>query len=146
MEGPPFDDPIFADFPGQSLPSLNSTLLQHKSPGSSSGNDRGVHSIQVMLGLHQQHHSQQDDAYGGAHIDLGPLFPSTTEKTKPPTNDNQQQQQQQAPPASPAKPKIDGKTKAKNDGNNGVKKKKTRWVLIILIIYTSRVRFYAPPF
>lgn len=126
MEGTPFDDPIFADFPGQSLPSLNSTLLQHKSPNGNGNNDRGVHSIQVMLGLHQQHHGQQEDAYGGAHIDLGPLFPPSSDKTKQSSSESQQQQQQQAPPASPAKPKIDGKAKNKTDGNNGVKKKKTR--------------------
>lgn len=46
MEGTPFDDPIFADFPGQTLPSLNSTLLQKNANGDSG---RGVHSIQVRF-------------------------------------------------------------------------------------------------
>lgn len=50
MEGAPFEDPNFADYSNQPLPSLNSTLLQGK-------NQEGmnVHSIQVMLGLQQQH-------------------------------------------------------------------------------------------
>lgn len=132
MEGTPFDDPIFADFPGQTLPSLNSALLQHKSPGSSGDSGRGVHSIQVMLGLHQQHHGQQDDNYGGTggQLDLGPLFPSassSSDKLKHQSSDSQQQPSSaSAPPASPTKPKIEGKGKNKNDGNNGVKKKKTR--------------------
>lgn len=129
MEGTPFDDPIFADFPGQTLPSLNSALLQHKSPGSGGETGRGVHSIQVMLGLHQQHHGQQEDSYGGngGQLDLGPLFPSTTtgsDKLK--SSDNQQPSSATASTTSPTKPKIEGKGKNKNDGNNGVKKKKTR--------------------
>ncbi|XP_060518359.1 retinal homeobox protein Rx-B-like isoform X4 [Cylas formicarius] len=46
MEGAPFDDQSFNDYNNQPLPSLNSTLLNKN-------ND--VHSIQVMLGLQQQH-------------------------------------------------------------------------------------------
>lgn len=49
MEGTPFDDSTFADYSGQPLPSLNSTLLQNKNQ-----DNLNVHSIQVMLGLHQQ--------------------------------------------------------------------------------------------
>ncbi|XP_050308818.1 retinal homeobox protein Rx-B [Anthonomus grandis grandis] len=47
MEGSPFDSQDFSDYNNQPLPSLSSTLL------SSKGGD--VHSIQVMLGLQQQH-------------------------------------------------------------------------------------------
>lgn len=127
MEGTPFDDPIFADFPGQTLPSLSSTLLQHKS-GLGGEVGRGVHSIQVMLGLHQQ----QEDAYGGggAQLDLGPLFPTAataSDKMKHSSPDGGQQTAASGTQSSPpAKPKIEGKGKNKNDGSNGVKKKKTR--------------------
>lgn len=124
MEGTPFDDPIFADFPGQTLPSLSSTLLQHKSAGGVEAT-RGVHSIQVMLGLHQQH----EDAFGGGgQLDLGPLFPTSTsggDKLKHQV-DGSQLQSSTVQPSSPTKPKIEGKGKNKNDGNSGVKKKKTR--------------------
>lgn len=137
MEGTPFDDPIFADFPGQTLPSLNSALLQHKSPGGSVDSGRGVHSIQVMLGLHQQHHGQPDDAYGGTggQLDLGPLFPSSSEKLKQSPSDAQQQSSSSTTPASPAKAKIEGKNKSKTDTNNGVKKKKTRYAISITFSY-----------
>ncbi|KRT81545.1 Homeobox domain-containing protein [Oryctes borbonicus] len=50
MEGGPFEDPNFTDYTNQPLPSLNSTLLQNKNQ-----DNMNVHSIQVMLGLQQQH-------------------------------------------------------------------------------------------
>lgn len=50
MEGGPFEDPNFTDYTNQPLPSLNSTLLQNKNQ-----DNINVHSIQVMLGLQQQH-------------------------------------------------------------------------------------------
>ncbi|EFA04590.1 retinal homeobox protein Rx-B [Tribolium castaneum] len=48
MEGAPFDESF--DYNNQPLPSLNSTLLQNKNQ-----ENLNVHSIQVMLGLQQQH-------------------------------------------------------------------------------------------
>lgn len=56
MEGTPFEDASFGDYSNQQpLPSLNSTLLQGKNQ-----DGINVHSIQVMLGLHQQ-----QDVFGG---------------------------------------------------------------------------------
>lgn len=123
LENGAFDDQLFVDFPGQSLPPLNSTLLQ-KAEG------RGVHSIQVMLGL------QHPDIYPAA-ADLGPLFPSSSsDSTGKRKNDDDvgmmggsgvgvgnSGQSQPTSTASVSK-KVDGKSK-KND-NTGVKKKKTR--------------------
>lgn len=51
MEGSPFDDQSFSDYSNhQPLPSLNSTLLPNKNQ-----DNLNVHSIQVMLGLQNQH-------------------------------------------------------------------------------------------
>lgn len=133
MEGP-FDEQGY-DYSGQALPSLSSTLLQGKG-----ADTMNVHSIQVMLGLQQQH-----DMFGGMgspkldgspmhHQDLG-LF-------------QQQQQQQQTglEVANGVKRKPDDvvllqaqadlqtanvgpapkKSDKKKADNNGVKKKKTR--------------------
>ncbi|KAL3281769.1 hypothetical protein HHI36_004970 [Cryptolaemus montrouzieri] len=53
MEGAPFDDQNFSDYSNnQPLPSLSSTLLQNKNQNQDNIN---VHSIQVMLGLQNQH-------------------------------------------------------------------------------------------
>ncbi|XP_050500056.1 retinal homeobox protein Rx-B [Diabrotica virgifera virgifera] len=49
MEGAPFDDQSFNDFNNQPLPSLASTLLNKNQE------NLNVHSIQVMLGIQQQH-------------------------------------------------------------------------------------------
>lgn len=49
MDGTPFDDQNFNDYNNQPLPSLASTLLNKNQ------DNINVHSIQVMLGLQQQH-------------------------------------------------------------------------------------------
>lgn len=48
MDGGPFDDPIFSDF------------------GARGGTN--VHSIQVMLGLHGNHHGNELIPPGGGHL------------------------------------------------------------------------------
>ena len=98
MEGAPFDDNLFPDFPG--CGTGTSTLLSAKAHADSRGN---VHSIQVMLGL--QHSDmmlgvpsmgtttttggkmdgtspgschQQTHHMGTQHHDIGPLFAQPT--------------------------------------------------------------------
>ena len=98
MEGAPFDDNLFPDFPG--CGTGTSTLLSAKAHADSRGN---VHSIQVMLGL--QHSDmmlgvptmgtatttggkmdgtspgschQQTHHMGAQHHDIGPLFAQPT--------------------------------------------------------------------
>ncbi|XP_043283972.1 retinal homeobox protein Rx-B isoform X2 [Venturia canescens] len=77
MDGAPFDDPLFSDFGGR--------------------NANGVHSIQVMLGLHGSHHPGDIIAQAGSH-----LHKLDSSNSPPPSHHqnphhllHQQQQQQQ---------------------------------------------------
>lgn len=65
MEGGPFDDSLFTDFTG-ALPS-HSTLL-------GKGDSRNVHSIQVMLGLHQMDNVVEQQQQQHVHHDITVMF------------------------------------------------------------------------
>ncbi|CAH0556516.1 unnamed protein product [Brassicogethes aeneus] len=135
MESAPFDDQPFVDYNNQPLPSLSSTLLNKNQ------DNINVHSIQVMLGLQQQH-----DMFGNMgstleykgptqkldnsqiHQDLG-LFQQGMDNA----NNNVQRKPEDVVIQSQNLSSTDTGTvtpipkkndKKKND--NGVKKKKTR--------------------
>ncbi|XP_017768641.1 PREDICTED: retinal homeobox protein Rx-A [Nicrophorus vespilloides] len=140
MEGGPFEDASF-EYAGQPLPSLNSTLLNKNQ------DNMNVHSIQVMLGLQQQHDMFTSmgsplDYKGSPKMENSPMHQELGMFNMENNNGNQggvkrknedvvllQSQNLSSneigtttvTPAPPPK-KND---KKKND-NNGVKKKKTR--------------------
>ncbi|CAH1110259.1 unnamed protein product [Psylliodes chrysocephalus] len=140
MEGAPFDDQSFNDFNNQPLPSLASTLLNKNQE------NLNVHSIQVMLGLQQQHDmfgsmgspmeykgSPQKLDGSPIHQDLGMYSPgmeninNNSNSAKRKTEDvvllqSQNLSSTEIGSTQTAPPKKN--EKKKND--NGVKKKKTR--------------------
>lgn len=153
MEGAPFEDASFGEYSNQPLPSLNSTLLQNKNQ-----DNLNVHSIQVMLGLHQQqdmfgnmrnslgeYNKGSPQKIEGAmqHKDLG-LFQQGMEDmngaVKKKGSDMLLQSQNLS---STDMGNVPSSTQKKNDkkknDNNGVKKKKTRYVTfnIEILLYTK---------
>lgn len=135
MDGAPFDD-NFNDYSNQPLPSLNSTLLQNK------GQDNlNVHSIQVMLGLQQQHDmfsNMGSMEYKGSpqkmdspmHQDLG-IFQQGMETVngngvKRKDDVLLQSQSLSSTEIGNTAPTTQKKNEKKKNDNNGVKKKKTR--------------------
>ncbi|KAL1512568.1 hypothetical protein ABEB36_002142 [Hypothenemus hampei] len=142
MEGGPFDDQGFNDYNNQPLPSLSSTLLNKN-------ND--VHSIQVMLGLQQQHEMfgnmgspleydkaspQKVDGSPMHHQDLSMTFQGNMENIGS-TNGVQQQRKKDdvvllqsqslnTTEIANASSTTNKKNEKKKNENNGVKKKKTR--------------------
>lgn len=144
MEGTPFEDQSFTDYTNQPLPSLNSTLLQNKNQ-----DNINVHSIQVMLGLQQQHDMFTNMGspldYKGSpqklenspmhHQDLG-IFQQSMENVNnngggvKRKNEDVVLLQSQNLSSSDMGPTTTQPTQKKNDkkksDNNGVKKKKTR--------------------
>lgn len=148
MDGAPFEDPSFADYSNQPLPSLNSTLLQNKN----NQENINAHSIQMMLGLQQQQdvfsnmsssidyktNSQKLDN-SAMHHDLGPLFQQSNLESMNNNVGNSVkrknedivllQSQNLSSSEIPTTTTTTGTAK-KNDkkktDNNGVKKKKTR--------------------
>lgn len=143
MEGAPFEDPNFTDYSNQPLPSLNSTLLQNK-------NQEGmnVHSIQVMLGLQQQHDmftnmgSPLDYKGSPQKLDGSPMhhqdyFQQNMENVNNNGNGVKRKGedvvmlQSQSLTSSEIGTTTGGgqkKNDKKKNDNNGVKKKKTRYV------------------
>ncbi|KAF5305664.1 hypothetical protein FQA39_LY09153 [Lamprigera yunnana] len=147
MDGAPFEDPNFPDYSNQPLPSLNATLLHNKNQ-----ENINAHSIQMMLGLQQQH--QQQDVFSNInaqldyknttskldstmHHDLGPLFQQNTLESisnNSPSNVKRKNEdivmlQSQNLSSSDIPTTTSGNTKKsdkKKTDNNGVKKKKTR--------------------
>lgn len=140
MEGAPFDDQAFSDYSNQPLPSLNSTLLQTKNQ-----DNLNVHSIQVMLGLQQQHDmfsnmgspmeykgSPQKMDNSPMHQDLG-MFQQGMESVNSSANGVKRKNEEvllQSQSLSSTEIGNTGTTQKKNEkkknDNNGVKKKKTR--------------------
>lgn len=145
MEGAPFDDQTFSDYSNQQpLPSLNSTLLNKNS-----SDNLNVHSIQVMLGLQQQHDMfgnmgsplneykgspQKLDGSPMHHQDIG-MFQQGIDSVSNSSggmkrkNDDVvllQSQNLSTSDISNATTTTQKKNEKKKNDNNGVKKKKTR--------------------
>lgn len=138
MEGAPFEDPSFNDYSGQPLPSLSSTLLQGKNQ-----DNLNVHSIQVMLGLQQQH-----DMFGnmGSPLDFkgspqklenSPMHHQEfyTQNLESVNNNSKrkneevvllQNQNMTSSEIGATSTTTQKKSDKKKNDNNGVKKKKTR--------------------
>lgn len=141
MEGAPFDDQSFNDYSNQPLPSLNSTLLQNKNQ-----DNLNVHSIQVMLGLQQQHDmfsnmgspieykgSPQKLENSPMHQDLGMFQQQGLESVNSNANGVKRKNEEvllQSQSLSSTEigntPTTQKKNEKKKNENNGVKKKKTR--------------------
>uniref|UniRef100_A0A1B6EB96 Homeobox domain-containing protein n=1 Tax=Clastoptera arizonana TaxID=38151 RepID=A0A1B6EB96_9HEMI len=120
MEGGPFDESLFSDFTG-TLPS-HSTILNK------GGDNRNVHSIQVMLGLHQMDNVlNQAQHQDHVHHDITVMFQQHSmqeqQKRKDEVQDNMMPQ---AVPTEQPPPPKKSESKSKKSDNNGVKKKKTR--------------------
>ncbi|ENN78432.1 paired box protein Pax-6 isoform X2 [Dendroctonus ponderosae] len=142
MEGGPFDDQNFNDYNNQPLPSLSSTLLSKNTD---------VHSIQVMLGLQQQHEMfgnmgspleydkappQKMDGSPMNHQDLSIAYQANMEPIGS-TNGVPQQRKKEdvvllqsqnlnSTEIGNASSTTSKKNEKKKGENNGVKKKKTR--------------------
>lgn len=142
----PFEDQSY-DYTGQPLPSLSSTLLQNKNQ-----DNLNVHSIQVMLGLQQQHDmfasmgspldykgTNQKLENSPMHQDLG-IFQQGMEAVNNNSNGVKRKNDEvvllQSQNISSEIPTTTTTTQKKNDkkknDNNGVKKKKTRQVPAII--------------
>ncbi|XP_063231887.1 homeobox protein OTX1-like [Bacillus rossius redtenbacheri] len=104
MEGAPFDDNLFAEFPGQAA-------LTYKS------DSRGVHSIQVMLGL------QHSDMMLGTPL---PKMEQHEVFSQQPDPTKRKDEHLLQPPPAAAEPSVKKDSKSKKGDNSGVKKKKTR--------------------
>ncbi|KAJ8972504.1 hypothetical protein NQ314_000148 [Rhamnusium bicolor] len=145
MEGAPFDDQAFNDYNNQPLPSLASTLLNKNQE------NLNVHSIQVMLGLQQQHdmfgNMGSPLEYKGSpqKLDNSPMSPmhhqdlSMFQQGMENVNNNSnsvkrknedvvllQSQNLSSTEIGNAPTTTTKKNEKKKNDNNGVKKKKTR--------------------
>lgn len=141
MEGAPFEDQPFNDYNNQPLPSLSSTLLNKNQ------DNINVHSIQVMLGLQQQHDMfgnmgspleykgspQKLDGSPMHHQDLG-MFQPNLENVNNNSNGSKRknddvvmlQSQNLSSTEIGSTQSTPSKKSEKKKNDNGVKKKKTR--------------------